>query len=53
VPAYVIFPDSTLIELARERPTTLGGMSGISGIGPKKLKEFGPAFLRAIAEAVP
>ena len=51
VPAYVVFPDSTLFELARERPTTLDGMSGINGIGPKKLKEFGPTFLRAIAEA--
>ena len=50
VPAYVIFPDSTLIELARERPTTLDGMSGINGVGPKKLKEFGPTFLRAITE---
>jgi ATP-dependent DNA helicase RecQ len=51
VPAYVVFPDSTLLELARERPTTLDGMSGINGIGPKKLKEFGPTFLRAIAAA--
>ncbi|MBY0512019.1 MAG: DNA helicase RecQ [Rhodospirillaceae bacterium] len=51
VPAYVVFPDSTLLELARERPTSLDGMSGINGIGPKKLKEFGPAFLRAIADA--
>ncbi len=51
VPAYVVFPDSTLIEMARARPTTLDDMSGISGIGPKKLKEFGPTFLRAITEA--
>ncbi len=51
VPAYVVFPDSTLLELARERPTTLDGMSGINGIGPKKLKEFGPTFLRAITES--
>jgi len=51
VPAYVVFPDSTLIELARARPATLDDMSGINGIGPKKLKEFGPTFLRAISEA--
>ena len=53
VPAYVVFPDSTLIEMARARPTTIDDMSGINGIGPKKLKEFGPTFLLAIAEAVP
>jgi len=51
VPAYVIFPDSTLIELARKKPGTLADMSEISGIGPKKLQEFGPTFLRAIAAA--
>jgi ATP-dependent DNA helicase RecQ len=51
VPAYVVFPDSTLIELARARPATLDDMYGINGIGPKKLKEFGPTFLRAISEA--
>ena len=53
VPAYVIFPDTTLIELAQERPMSLDAMSAINGIGPKKLKEFGPTFLRAIAEAKP
>ena len=51
VPAYVVFPDSTLIEMARARPTTLDDLSGINGIGPKKLQEFGPTFLRAIVEA--
>ena len=52
VPAYVIFPDSTLIDMARARPTSLHDMSGINGIGPKKLREFGPAFLRALSEAI-
>ena len=51
VPAYVVFPDSTLIEMARARPITLADMAGISGVGPKKLQEFGPTFLRAIVEA--
>lgn len=48
VPAYVVFSDSTLIEMAGTRPTTLDGMSCINGVGPKKLKEFGPIFLRAM-----
>ena len=52
VPAYVVFPDSTLIEMARERPSDLDQMSAIGGVGPKKLKEFGPTFLRAITEYV-
>ena len=51
VPAYVVFPDSTLIEMARVRPATLNDMSEINGVGPRKLQEFGPTFLRAIVEA--
>jgi ATP-dependent DNA helicase RecQ len=46
VAAYIIFADSTLIEMARQRPRTLDQMASISGVGPKKLREFGPQFLR-------
>lgn len=46
VPAYVIFPDSTLIEMARQRPRTLDQMSTISGVGPRKLEKFGNIFLK-------
>ncbi len=49
VPAYVVFHDTTLMDMARERPETLHQMAGISGIGPKKLKDYGAAFLDAIA----
>ena len=52
VPAYVIFPDRTLIEMAEKRPTTLDGMAGISGIGAKKLQNFGAMFLEVITGAV-
>jgi ATP-dependent DNA helicase RecQ len=45
VPAYVVFPDATLIEMARLRPTSLDEMRQISGVGPRKLEQFGPAFL--------
>jgi ATP-dependent DNA helicase RecQ len=45
VPAYVVFPDATLIEMARMRPGSLEEMRGISGIGPRKLEQFGPQFL--------
>ena len=49
VAAYIIFPDSTLIEMAQQQPQTLDEMANINGIGPKKLREFGPQFLKLIA----
>jgi ATP-dependent DNA helicase RecQ len=52
VPAYVVFPDATLIEMARARPSTLGELSGIGGVGPRKLEDFGQAFLGAIVSHV-
>ncbi|WP_299147315.1 DNA helicase RecQ [uncultured Tateyamaria sp.] len=48
VPAYVIFPDRTLIEMAEKRPNNLDQMAGISGVGAKKLGKFGDAFLEVI-----
>ena len=45
VPAYVVFPDATLIEMARRRPGSLDEMAEISGVGARKLAQFGPAFL--------
>ncbi len=55
VPAYIVFPDRTLIEMAERRPRTLDDMAGITGIGAKKLESFGAAFLEVItgAETVP
>ncbi len=51
VPAYVVFPDRTLIELATRRPATLAEMADIHGIGRAKLDRYGEVFLAAIAEA--
>jgi len=45
VPAYVVFPDATLIEMARARPASLDEMRQISGVGPRKLEQFGAHFL--------
>jgi ATP-dependent DNA helicase RecQ len=50
VPAYVIFSDVTLRLMAREQPSTLELMSSISGIGQKKLSEFGETFISAIRD---
>jgi len=48
VPAYVIFPDRTLIEMAEKRPANLDQMARISGVGAKKLDKFGTPFLEVI-----
>lgn len=53
VPAYVIFADRTLIEMAEKRPATLDAMARISGVGAKKLESYGDAFLQVIAGDVP
>lgn len=47
-PAYVIFNDRTLIEMAQTRPQTLDDMARISGVGAKKLERYGAAFLEVI-----
>ena len=51
VPAYVVFPDRTLIEMAERRPATLDEMARISGVGAKKLASYGETFLEVIAGA--
>ncbi|EPX77426.1 ATP-dependent DNA helicase RecQ [Litoreibacter arenae DSM 19593] len=48
VPAYVIFNDKTLIEMAETRPADLDAFARISGVGAKKLESFGAAFLEVI-----
>ena len=53
VPAYVIFPDRTLIEMAERRPATLDEMAQITGIGAKKLESYGATFLAVITGAPP
>ena len=50
-PAYVIFPDRTLIEMAEKRPMTLDQMMGITGVGAKKLESYGALFLSVITGA--
>ncbi len=52
VPAYVIFPDRTLIEMAETRPANLDDMARISGIGAKKLERYGVTFLEVLTGAV-
>jgi ATP-dependent DNA helicase RecQ len=48
VPPYVVFPDTTLIAFATERPRTSKELLGISGVGQSKLERYGDAFLDVI-----
>ncbi|MGH7941683.1 MAG: DNA helicase RecQ [Limisphaerales bacterium] len=48
VPSYVIFADTTLRQMARLYPASEAELSRVSGIGEKKMREFGQLFLREI-----
>ncbi|MEL6436172.1 MAG: DNA helicase RecQ [Pseudomonadota bacterium] len=50
VPAYVIFPDKTLTEMARSKPRSLEDFAGVKGVGRAKLAEFGEQFLSVIKD---
>ncbi len=50
VPAYIVFGDATLREMARSYPTRLSELEGITGVGEKKRAEFGETFTDAIAQ---
>jgi ATP-dependent DNA helicase RecQ len=50
VPAYVIFQDRTLAEIAAARPRTLDQLGAIPGVGRTKLERYGAAVLRLIAD---
>jgi ATP-dependent DNA helicase RecQ len=52
VPAYVVFSDRTLIDMAERRPRDLDDFAEVNGVGAAKLKEFGEIFLSAIAAHV-
>ena len=50
VPAYIIFGDATLQDMARVRPTTAAAFRFVKGVGERKAAEFGEVFTKAIAE---
>ena len=52
VPAYVIFQDATLREIAIARPASLSALGTISGIGDRKLEAYGSAILDIVEAAV-
>ena len=51
VPAYIVFPDRTLIDMARRRPRTREEFAEVNGVGAAKLEQFAAPFLAAIEGA--
>ena len=50
VPAYVIFHDATLAEIAARQPTSLEELAEIPGIGKRKLERYGEALIELIGQ---
>ena len=50
VPPYVIFHDSTLLEILNQKPGSLTEMSQITGVGQAKLERYGDAFLEVLED---
>ncbi|MDY0011333.1 MAG: DNA helicase RecQ [Rhodocyclaceae bacterium] len=53
VPAYVIFHDATLREIAARAPASLAELAGVSGVGDHKLEAYGSALIALLAEGAP
>ena len=51
VPAYVVFHDSTLREIAAARPASMAELAAVNGVGEAKLARYGEAMLAALAAA--
>jgi ATP-dependent DNA helicase RecQ len=52
VPAYVIFHDATLRQIAAELPSTLAGLAAVNGVGEAKLARYGPQILDTLAASM-
>ncbi|KJK07911.1 hypothetical protein UB45_22130, partial [Terrabacter sp. 28] len=53
VPAYVVFTDATLTVIAEEAPSDEAGLSTISGVGARKLEQYGSDVLAILGGADP
>jgi ATP-dependent DNA helicase RecQ len=51
VPAYVVFHNSTLAEIAGRKPQSLGDLALVPGVGPAKLARYGDDVLIALVRA--
>jgi len=52
VPAYVVFQDATLREIAKVKPTSIDALRGVSGVGEKKLVSYGDEIVALISELI-
>jgi len=52
VPPYVIFHDSTLLEMMKQTPTTLAQFERLSGVGQAKLEKYGQQFIQVIKSSL-
>jgi len=50
VPAYVIFHDATMREIAKAKPSSLDDLRGVTGVGEKKLETYGAEIITLIQE---
>jgi ATP-dependent DNA helicase RecQ len=50
LPAYIVFSDAALRDMARKRPLTPAAFLGVTGVGQAKLSRYGPAMLEAIRD---
>jgi ATP-dependent DNA helicase RecQ len=50
VPAYVIFHDATMREIAKAKPASLNELRGVTGVGEKKLETYGEEIITLVAE---
>ena len=50
LPAYIVFNDATLAQMAAESPDSLSALAGISGVGAKKLEAYGRQILRVLEQ---
>jgi ATP-dependent DNA helicase RecQ len=51
VPAYVVFSDATLRDMAQRRPRDESELLAVNGVGERKLERYGPAFLEVLSGA--
>lgn len=50
VPAYIVFSDAALRDMARQKPSTFEGFLKVNGVGDRKCRQYGEAFLAAIKD---
>jgi DNA helicase II / ATP-dependent DNA helicase PcrA len=51
IPAYVVFHNTTLAEIAERRPSTIAELGSVAGVGPAKLERYGSDVLAALSDA--